>query len=80
MTTNTIQYGNTENTNVEPQQPAWFTAISKKIEGLLNRSQAEAAQAWFKVKRQRQAQSHQDIVNSLPLEEKLRLGMYRYMD
>lgn len=85
MTSNTIQYGNTENSNLENralQQPAWFTSMIKRLDGLLTRTQIESAQARFKLKHKHQAQSEsrQDMVRGLPLEEKLRLGMYHFMD
>ena len=34
----------------------------------------------FEIKRNAQIDPGQNIVESLPLDEKLRLGMYRYMD
>ena len=85
MTSNTIQYGNTENSSLENRamrQPAWFTNMIKRLDGLLTRTQIESAQARFKSKQKHQAQteSRQDMVRGLPLEEKLRLGMYHFMD
>ncbi|UCH38826.1 MAG: hypothetical protein JSU67_11720 [Gammaproteobacteria bacterium] len=85
MTSNTIQYGNSNNSNLENralQQPGWFTNMIKRLDRLLVRAQVESAQARFKLryKHQQQAESRQDMVRSLPLEEKLRLGMYHFMD
>jgi hypothetical protein len=46
------------------------------------RSELAQAQAEYQVKQQRQSthRNPQNMVNCLPLEEKLRLGMYHWMD
>jgi hypothetical protein len=64
------------------QQQNFLTAIVKKAAALFARSEIKQSQAWYRMKRERAVQHelHQDIVGTLPVEEKLRLGMYRFMD
>ena len=50
---------------------AFFEKVGKERENI--RLQAER-------RREMQSETHRDMISSLPLEEKLRLGMYRFMD
>ena len=60
----------------------FFGAIVDRLTALLTRSAAERAQAYYRARRlhQERAGVGHEIVSSLPIEEKLRLGMYRFMD
>ena len=64
-------------------QPASFiTAVYRKVSALFVRSELEKAQAGYRTKQQRQTshRNSQDMINSLAVEDKLRLGMYRWID
>ena len=61
------------------QPVSFITAICKKVTVLFIRSELEKAQAGYR-QQQRESANHQDIVGSMPLETKLSLGMYRWMD
>ncbi len=82
MNSKTLHYSN-QNIDVPalPQQ-GMLTGIAAKITALFVRSGIEQAQDYYRVKRERRATapSHRDIVESLPIEDKLGLGMYRFMD
>ncbi len=85
MNSNSLQHSNAGNTKLETfvsQQVSFLTTIIRKASSFFIRSEIEKSQARYKMKRQQQAraQLHQDIVNTLPVEEKLRLGMYHFMD
>jgi hypothetical protein len=62
------------------QPVSFITAICKKVTALFIRSELEKAQAGYRQQQRRQSANHQDIVSSMPLETKLSLGMYRWMD
>ena len=74
--------GNTRLATLASQQVSFLTAIIRTVSRFIIRSEIEKSQAIYKMKRQQEAkpQLHQDIVNTLPVEEKLRLGMYHFMD
>ena len=59
-----------------------ITALCNKVSALFVRSELAKAQAEYQIKQQRQSthRNPQNMVNSLPVEGKLRLGMYRWMD
>jgi hypothetical protein len=59
-----------------------IAALYNKVSAFFVRSELEKAQAAYQVKQQRRSTHHnpQTIINSLPIEEKLRLGMYPWMD
>ncbi|UCH41349.1 MAG: hypothetical protein JSU67_06680 [Gammaproteobacteria bacterium] len=85
MNSKSLQYSETENSAIEiPALPRkhTFTALARTVIGWFSRSELEQARARFQIKRERAAQSgrKQDIVNSLSIEEKHRLGMYQLMD
>jgi hypothetical protein len=85
MNSNSLQHSNAGNTKLETfvsQQVSFLTTIIRKAFSFFIRSEIEKSQARYKMKRQQQAraQLHQDIVNTLPVEEKLRLGMYHFMN
>jgi hypothetical protein len=85
MNSKTLRHRNAGNTKLEAfasQQISFFTTISRKVSAFIMRSETEKSRARYKMKRQQQAQAqlHQDIVNTLPVEEKLRLGMYHFMN
>jgi hypothetical protein len=82
MNSKSLQYNSIENSKLEKlvsTQESFITAIKRKISDLLTRSEIEKAQSRYMMKHAAQAQSNLDIVRTLPLEEKLRLGMYHYM-
>lgn len=85
MNSDSLQYDNSINSGIELpvlQQPGFFTAIVKKAAAMFARGEIEQSQAWYRMKRERAVQHklHQNIVDTLPVEEKLRFGMYRFMD
>ncbi len=63
-------------------QNGFFSAIINWATTILTRSNAEQARARYQAKREHavNAELHRDIVGSLPVEKKLSLGMYRFMD
>ena len=67
---------------VASQSVSIITAIRKQLSTFLFRSELQEAQASYRMKQQRQ-QREGGLHNALPglsLEEKLRHGLYRYMD
>ena len=67
---------NTETFQYDTSSPAL------DLPNLPNRAKLATFIEWIKplFSTRRPEHSNQGIVNSLPIEEKLRLGMYRYMD
>ena len=59
-----------------------ITPIGKKVASFFVRSELARAQGEYHRKQQRLSvhRSRQDILGSLPVEDKLRLGMYRWMN
>ena len=85
MNSKSLQYRETASSVVElPALPRKhnFAAIARTVVGWFARSELERAQARFRFKRERAAQAaaKPNIVDSLPLEEKHGLGLYRLMD
>ncbi len=85
MTSNTLT--NFSSTTVELDksfsQPISISGnIIGKILSLFARSELEKSQAQYRAKQlyTDRMQVQQDIVNTFPLENKLRLGMYHWMD
>jgi len=81
MNSNSLQYANGENSKFEKfasAQTSFVIALIRKISDSLTRSELERAQTRYKMKRDHQTQSelYRDIVSTLPVEEKLGLGMY----
>ena len=76
------QYANTDIDQLVSRPASVITAICEKVSGFLVRSEQHRAQAEYRAKQQRQAriEAHQDAFLGLSLEEKLRHGMYRWMD
>jgi hypothetical protein len=68
--------------NLALPQKGFFTAISDRLTALSTRIGIERSRARYRARRAQpgQAGHGQDIVRSLPIEEKLRLGMYSFMD
>lgn len=84
MNSNSLQFSNTENSKLETltsQQVSLFVAAIKKVSGIFIRSDLEVSQARYKMKHEHaaKAEPHQNIVSTLPIEEKLKLGMYHFM-
>jgi hypothetical protein len=84
MHSKSLQYTNIANSKfgkLATTQTSFVTALIRKASDALTRSEIERAQASYKMKRahETQAELHQDIVGTLPVEEKLRLGMYHFM-
>ncbi len=84
MHSKSLQYANIASSKFEKlatAQTSFVTTLIRKVSAALTRSEIERAQASYKMKRAHQTQSelNQDIVGTLPVEEKLRLGMYRFM-
>jgi hypothetical protein len=84
MHSKSLQYTNIANSKFEmlaTAQPSFVAVLIRKISDALTRSEIERAQASYEMKRthKTQAELHQDIVGTLPVEEKLRLGMYHFM-
>jgi hypothetical protein len=85
MNSKDLQYSIAGNSRLETfisQQVSLLTTIIRKASSFINRSEIEKSQARYKMKRQlrAQAQLQQDIVSTLPVETKLGLGMYHFMD
>jgi hypothetical protein len=85
MNNNSLLYSNTENSKLETlasHQVSFLVAAIRKVSGIFIRSDLGVSQARNKMKRRHavKAELHQDIVSTLPLEEKLKLGMYHFMD
>ena len=84
MNSKSLQYSNIAKSRFErlaTTQTSFITEIFRKLLNFLTRSEIEQARASYKMKRKHetQAELHQDIVSTLPIEEKLRLGMYHFM-
>jgi hypothetical protein len=84
MNSKSLQYNNIANSKLEmlaTAQTPFITGIIRKVFDFLTRSEIEQTQASYKMKRKHEtlAELHQDIVGTLPNEEKLRLGMYHFM-
>ncbi len=56
-----------------------FAILANLVNARFGRSGLEKAQDYYRCKQQRQQPRH-DILDSLPLEAKLRLGMHRWID
>ena len=59
---------------------SFIATLCKKVSALFIRSELEKAQAGYRRKQQRESAIQQDIVSSMPLNTKLGLGMYRWID
>ena len=59
---------------------SFIATLCKKASALFIRSELEKAQAGYRQKQQRESSTQQDIVSSMPLNTKLGLGMYRWID
>jgi hypothetical protein len=84
MNSKSLQYNNIANSRLEKlatAQTSFITRIIRKVFDFFTRSKIEQAQASYQMKRKHETQAdlHQDIVGTLPIEEKLRLGMYHFM-
>ena len=85
MTSKTIRIDHGTHTNcadLTDQPISFITTIYRKVSSLFARSELAKAQAGYRVKQQRQTTHRhpQDIVSSLAVEDKLRFGMYRWID
>ena len=85
MNSKSLQYSNPLNSAIEitvQRKKDLFGAIVRMVPAWSARSELKKAQAHYRIKRERMAriESQQDIVNSLSVEEKHRLGMYRFLD
>jgi hypothetical protein len=85
MYSNSSHYQNHADAGVENlalPQGGFFSVILVRLTALLSRTATERARARYRAQRAHQelAGRGQDIVRSLPVEEKLRLGMYSFMD
>lgn len=85
MNSNTLQYNSTVNLDLDDSvnpQPSFISKFIAKLTHFVNRSEIERIQAKQNMmqKQAAQAEFNQDINSTLPLEEKLRLGMYRFMN
>ena len=83
MNSKSLQYSNIANSKLEnlaTTQTSFIIGVIAKISSFLTRSEIEKLQARYRAKHDALTESHQDVVRGLPVEEKLRLGMYRFMD
>ena len=85
MTSKTIRidHGNQANcVDLTVQPVSFISALYRRISALFVRSELAKAQAGYRTKQQRQTTHRmpQDMINSLAVEDKLRLGMYRWID
>jgi hypothetical protein len=74
--------GNNKLEVLASQQVSFLTRVFRTASGFMVRTDIEKSQARYQRKLQQQAKSRlvSDVLNTLPVEEKLRLGMYRFMD
>jgi hypothetical protein len=84
MHSKSLQFANIANSTPEKlatTQTSFVTGLIRKVSDVLTRFEIERAQASYKTKRahETQAELYQDIVGTLTVEEKLRLGMYHFM-
>jgi hypothetical protein len=85
MNTKSIHIAHSTHANyadLTTQPVSIIAALCNKVSAFFVRSELAKAQAEYQVKQQRQSthRNPQNMVNSLPLEEKLRLGMYHLVD
>jgi hypothetical protein len=83
MNSKSLQYSNITSSkleNIATTQTSFITGVITKISNFVFRSETQKAQARYKAKHNAQAESRRDMVHGLPVEEKLRLGMYRFMN
>ena len=82
MNTKSIHSIHANYADLTVQPVSAITALYRKVSALFVRSELAKAQAGYRTKQQRQTthRNPQNMVNSLPIEEKLRLGMYRWID
>lgn len=86
MNSKSLQYNTAEISNFETvifRQISNVSTMFKKVRGFIVRFRIKQAQAdYYQMKRKLEAQkqNHQGTLKGLPLEEKLRLGMYHFMD
>ena len=85
MYSNSSHYQNHTDASVENRtlpQKGFFTAIIDRLTALSTRIGIERSRARYCARHAHQGRAGygQDIVRSLPIEEKLRLGMYSFMD
>ncbi len=81
MNSKTLQYDKTTDIPALPSRNA-FTALAKTVIGWFTRSELEQARTRYRIKRERAAQTaaQQDIISTMPLEQKHSLGLYRLID
>ena len=85
MTSKAIQHPEVSATNSDkpaPSAAAILADLFRNMAAPFAGSGIEQAQARYRAQRQRaeKARAHANIVESLPLEEKQRLGLYRLID
>ena len=85
MNRKSLQYNTAEISNFETvisRQISNISTMFKKVKGFIVRFRIEQAQTDYQMKRKLEAQkqNHQGTLKGLPLEEKLRLGMYHFTD
>jgi len=83
MNSKSLQYNHIADSMLEKlaKVQIFITGVIRKLPDYLTRSKVEQAQASYKMQRKHETQAglHQDIVGMLPIEEKLRLGMYHFI-
>ena len=83
MNSKTLQINDIANTQLDRLASAPKSLVSiaiNKISGYFVRSEAEKARARYRAKHAVESSNSSDIVRDLPVGEKLRLGMYHFMD
>ncbi len=83
MNSNSLQYSNITNpqqAELRSKQTSLLSGLIEKISNLLTRSEMDKARARYRAKIDVRNSSQQDVLRDLPVEHKLRLGMYRFMD
>ena len=85
MNSKPMNYAEIPATDLEQRRASIMVVLADLFRHLaapFTASDIEQAQARYRSKRERTARSraHRSIVDSLPIEQKLRLGMYRFMD
>ena len=77
MNSKTLRYSPIVN-----QHSSIFTAIKQTISALMQRQAMAQARARYRSRRQQEARKdlHRNILSDLPVEQKLKLGMYHFID
>lgn len=83
MNIDSIQIDRNTNQKASTQAVRLLASVAtmiRRVRSWTGRGELEKARAHYRSKQQRQQQHRQDILDSLPLESKIGLGMHRWID